>query len=285
MLGANLAFFILLGQVPTVDPAALVARLGSARYAEREEAASALERLGRLAIPALCAVRDARDLEIRTRASALFNKIEGVLVDPAHPGHSRLRGSAAPRGREGAERSDRDQARADPRELAKLAEPADHRARAGPGPLLEGDGPALRGGAAPVQLRDARRPQQPGTGLPPPRRQSPRGRPDLGQRPVPDQPAQHPLPARRHLYPRRRPPAPRPVPPAPVPPGFNTPAAEGASVNEQFYAQVQVAAEPRLSLSLNGPLKILEAIDDRGQSLLPDPAAGPHTQGLRVTSA
>ena len=70
------------------------------------------------------------------------------------------------------------------------------------------------------------------------------------------------------------------VPPAPVPlpPGLNIAAAEGPSVSEQFYAQVQVAAEPRLSLSLNGPLKILEAVDDRGQSLLPAHGEGPITQ-------
>src|SRR6516165_9398580 len=78
MLGVNLALIVLLGQAPTTpDPSELVARLGSPRYVEREEAAGALERLGRLAIPALRAAREARDAEIRTRAAALFNKIEG----------------------------------------------------------------------------------------------------------------------------------------------------------------------------------------------------------------
>ena len=40
------------------------------------------------------------------------------------------------------------------------------------------------------------------------------------------------------------------------------------SLNEEFYAQIQVAAEPRLSVSQSGALKLIEAIDDRGQSLL-----------------
>src|SRR4051794_17626013 len=80
MLGVNLALIILLGQVPATDPAALVAQLGSPRYAEREAAAGALERAGRPAIAALRAARDARDPEIRTRAAALIHRIEGALL-------------------------------------------------------------------------------------------------------------------------------------------------------------------------------------------------------------
>src|SRR4051812_40722059 len=80
MLGANLALLVLLGQVPAADPAALVDRLGSPRYADREAAAGELGRMGRQAIPALRAARDSRDLEIRTRASALVNRIEGALL-------------------------------------------------------------------------------------------------------------------------------------------------------------------------------------------------------------
>jgi len=57
------------------------------------------------------------------------------------------------------------------------------------------------------------------------------------------------------------------LPPAPLP-GPAHQDRPGSAINEQFYAQVQVAAEPRLSLSQNGPLRITEAEDDRGQSLL-----------------
>ena len=51
MLGAKLILSVVLCQVQagdaSQDPAALVAQLGSARYADREAAAQALERIGR----------------------------------------------------------------------------------------------------------------------------------------------------------------------------------------------------------------------------------------------
>ncbi len=82
MLGAKLWLVVLFGQVPggQADPAALVAQLGSSRYAEREAAGKSLEQLGRPALSALRAVRDARDPEIRIRAFNLIQKIEGALL-------------------------------------------------------------------------------------------------------------------------------------------------------------------------------------------------------------
>ena len=72
MLGGTLIILAVLGQVqggePSQDLAALVAQLGAARYADREAAAQAIERIGRPALPALRSARDARDLEVRTRA-------------------------------------------------------------------------------------------------------------------------------------------------------------------------------------------------------------------------
>ncbi len=72
------------GSAPTdslaAEAEAQVARLGSARYAEREAAAARLERLGRVAMPPLRAARDAHDPEVRSRAVALINKIEGTLL-------------------------------------------------------------------------------------------------------------------------------------------------------------------------------------------------------------
>ena len=44
--------------------------------------------------------------------------------------------------------------------------------------------------------------------------------------------------------------------------------AAGPRPIEQFYMQVQVVAEPRLWVSQGGPIQILEAQDDRGQSLM-----------------
>src|SRR5262249_53823238 len=80
MFAVNFALFVILGQAPAADPAALVARLGSARYAEREEAAGLLERMGSAAIAALRDARNDHDAEVRTRAAALCNKLESLLL-------------------------------------------------------------------------------------------------------------------------------------------------------------------------------------------------------------
>jgi hypothetical protein len=58
---------------------------------------------------------------------------------------------------------------------------------------------------------------------------------------------------------RGNPPGGRPRPAVPLRPNPVTTA--------EFTASLQVAAEPRLSLSQNGPLQILEAVDNRGNSL------------------
>jgi hypothetical protein len=84
MLGAQLIVALLLGQVPeagpSLEPAALVQRLGASRYADRKAAADAIEHIGRPALPALRTARNSRDLEIRTRASSLIEKIEAALL-------------------------------------------------------------------------------------------------------------------------------------------------------------------------------------------------------------
>ena len=60
-------------------------QLGAPRYAEREAASAALERLGRRALPALRAAREQRDPEVRTRAAALLAQDRGGPADPAEP--------------------------------------------------------------------------------------------------------------------------------------------------------------------------------------------------------
>jgi len=80
MTGASLVLIALLGQAPSPSPSALVARLGANRYADREAAARELERLGRDALPALRAAHNHKDAEIRTRATALADKIAGGLL-------------------------------------------------------------------------------------------------------------------------------------------------------------------------------------------------------------
>ncbi len=81
MFSETLIVLALLGQPPDPagDPDALVKKLGSASYAERE-AAKSLESLGSKALPALRSALKANDLEVRTRAKAMINKIEGNLL-------------------------------------------------------------------------------------------------------------------------------------------------------------------------------------------------------------
>ena len=77
MAGACLAPLIALVLSATPDAAALVARLGSDRAAEREEAAKALEMMGRGALPALVdAAKGATDPEIRSRVLGIWDGIQ-----------------------------------------------------------------------------------------------------------------------------------------------------------------------------------------------------------------
>lgn len=85
MIGFSVAVLIVLAQAPAgpssaSSPAALVKQLGARRYAEREAATAALEKLGREALPALREARDHKDPEIRAKATALTEKIEGTLL-------------------------------------------------------------------------------------------------------------------------------------------------------------------------------------------------------------
>ena len=81
MFSATLIVLILTGQTPEParDAAALIEKLGSASYAERE-ATKSLESLGSKALPALRSALKSQDLEVRGRARAMINKIEGNLL-------------------------------------------------------------------------------------------------------------------------------------------------------------------------------------------------------------
>ena len=61
---------------PGSDPGELVARLGSTRFVDREDASRRLEALDREALPSLRLALGSEDLEIRTRAAGLMRKIE-----------------------------------------------------------------------------------------------------------------------------------------------------------------------------------------------------------------
>ena len=84
MPASSLILFMVLGQAPAPDPAAQVSQLGSAKYSKREAASAELERLGRVALPALRHAVESKDPEIRNRAMLLVSRIEGaVLTQPS----------------------------------------------------------------------------------------------------------------------------------------------------------------------------------------------------------
>ena len=82
MMGASflLALQFVAQSSPAANPHDLLEQLGTAHYADREAAAKALDRLGREAIPVLQDARVSRDMEIRTRATALLQQIERSLL-------------------------------------------------------------------------------------------------------------------------------------------------------------------------------------------------------------
>jgi hypothetical protein len=71
--------------LPSTNPDTLIARLGAPRYADREAAARSLEHLGRAALPPLRTAREDRDPEIRSRAALLLDRIERDLLLRATP--------------------------------------------------------------------------------------------------------------------------------------------------------------------------------------------------------
>lgn len=98
MIGISLVVAMLVGQVDPRDPAKLVRQLGSARFAEREAASAALEKLGPAALPALRDAREATDPELRTRAEAIIARIrsrERDRAEAAAPGFERRELKAA----------------------------------------------------------------------------------------------------------------------------------------------------------------------------------------------
>jgi hypothetical protein len=277
MIGANLVMLAVLGQALPTNPTDLVARLGSARYAEREAAAEALERLGRQALPALRAAHDARDAEVRSRASALITRVENALL--TRPTLVALDFDDRPLKevvREVGERSGI--------ELALTPEG---------NAVFEGRRVTLREPAplpfwkAIDRICDVGQVQYSFMNLHQTGREPSFNLTAYGQRPA--GPSWDTGPFRviligvhyqrdvlfggRPANPIRRPGLP-PPPPVPAPEGPQRPAV----VSEQFYAQLQVVAEPRLSLSQVGPPRIVEAVDDRDQTLLIPSSGSPVVQ-------
>jgi hypothetical protein len=85
MSGSLLLVVALVVQSPPTgpDPSALVVQLGATRFADRQAAAEALEKLGRDALPALREARNSADPEVKARALDLLTRVEGrLLLEP-----------------------------------------------------------------------------------------------------------------------------------------------------------------------------------------------------------
>lgn len=272
MLALNLiAVALVLSQSPPPsDPTSLVDQLGSARYADREAATRALEELGRAAMPALQAGRESRDLEVRSRSESILRRIEASLL--TLPTMVRLDFHDVPLPEVVATIGQRAGMKVTllPENPARwkqqrvtLSEPEalpfwkaiDRLCRA---TSLHGEievrGPASRNEPTLVLGNRSVRPVMPTSDHGPFRislvgldYQRHVGFAVVASR-LPPRPAGGPAGQRAG----EDAPLPRPV------------------ISVQCSIQMQLMAEPRLGLSQRGPLRILEAIDDRGNSLIAD---------------
>jgi hypothetical protein len=266
---ASLALWVVLGQSPgaSPDPSELVASLGAPRYAERQAATKALEKLGRQALPALRAARGERDPEVRSRVAALLTRIEGALL--TQPSTVRLDFQDAPLHQVLKSFSDQSGIKlvlqnenglqfrgrkvtvheSEPLPFWKALDHLCDAARLQYNNIPNG----VSGGKDPTFLLfDGPNRQAAPTFDTGPFRVSVIGL--HYQRDISFQPP---------MIPRAAPGVAR-RPEALIEPGGFT-----ANKNEQCYAQIQVIGEPRLTLAMSGALKLTEASDDKGQSLLP----------------
>jgi len=263
MLGAILGLVVVAGLPATLDPAALVGDLGSPRYLQREAAEAALARLGRNALPSLRAARDARDPEVRVRASAILARIEGtLLVQPtpiafdfhAAPIGEVLRSINLQTGITLKLDPADDPAWADTRVTLRTAEPL---------PFWKGVDSLCEAGRLhygfgvqpPSGRRESVFPLYSGFAPPP--------EPVWDSGPFRTQLASVHYQSEIQLSQAR---------PSTVREGGGQPTDEPAIPRSvairQFYLQFLLAAEPRLSITQNGSPRVIEAVDDRGKSLL-----------------
>jgi len=282
MTAACLTMAALLGLAggPDADPSALVERLGSPRFADREHAAAALQALGPDALAALRAGRRARDAEVRARVATLLDLIESSLM--VRPTVVTLDFRHRPLVAVARELGARARVRRVLPPLNANLWKDDRVTLAEPGPVTFWSAIDKLCGAARLQHDPNNHWPQPGGPLPALNltRGNPGGVPAFSSGPF-----------RVHLVGLNHSrfinfnnangfaPAPAPVP---APPGGNgrgarpaaavAPRADGV-VTDNFTIQLQVMAEPRLLIGQGGPLRFTEALDSRGQSLLP-PASG-----------
>jgi hypothetical protein len=277
---------LVVGQGPVegrkpAGPDELIVRLGSPRYAEREAAAAELEKVGRLALPALTAKREHRDLEVRSRVNALIARIEGSLLLEATPvvldydnvpvgeavaaiaRRSDIPIAVVP----GAAAARRVTIRSDRPEpfwsaVDRLADAADLGYSLGASSVSGGrDQPLM---LSPAVAR-----------LPGPVSDHGPFRVNLMS-----------LHTQRDVSFVGRAGVQGPMIPGmamATPPPNVTTGPDGLAILEQFTVRLQAAAEPRLALQQVGPLKLTTAVDELGQSLVPPaPPPGPTNGSMMI---
>jgi hypothetical protein len=238
------------------DAASLVAGLGSPRYADREAAARALQALGRDALPALRAARDTRDAEVRVRAAALAERIEAELM--VRPTLVRLDFQDRPL----IEIADELGRRAgmpivlDP--AVRLGKGARRLTVSAPEPVAAWEAVDRLCLAAGLSARSGSNEPPAGFGAAGVTQEAGLLLADLrGGRRAPtftDGPFRVKLLGSHYQRDRSFEPAP------------GDPA--GPLVTEQFQLQMELMVEPRMTVALQGSVKLIEAVDDLGQSLL-----------------
>lgn len=255
------------------DPSGLVHRLGSPRYAERVQASEALANLGREALPALREARESRDAEVRSQATALVETIENRLLVEAT--EVVLDFDDRPLVEVVQTLSKRSGMRLHlyPENPATWKDRRIHLVADGPVPFWTAITELCRAGGLSYDFASG--PfgigREPGTGL----RLMPGVQTDG---PTSDSgPFRATLTSIHHSRERSLKPgrvaAGRPLMKGEVRIGMPAQGLEisGAdSFQEDFHVQMQIVAEPRLTMSVEGSPRVLEAIDDRGQSLTID---------------
>jgi hypothetical protein len=282
MLGAQLLIAFMIAQIPVSgsipDPTALVERLGASRYADRKAAADAIEHIGRSALPALRAARNARDLEVRTRAGSLIQKIEAALL--TEPTRLRLdfENATLPDVARSFALQTGFRLALYPQNLPRwqtvrvtLRQPQPVEFWKALDQLCDAAG--LQYNSNMHSVGSQREPILPFTEgsirtLVPTFDHGPFRVKLLG------------LDYQRHLTygspgaAEEPPPDPRPISRSPDVPAAIAPARLNPITTVQFSAQIAIDAEPRLSVARRGALRMIEAVDNRGNSLLPTRTSG-----------
>jgi hypothetical protein len=269
MLVAIMAMAVILDSHSSPDPASLVAQLGSSRYASRISAEGELARLGRSALPALRAARTSKDAEIRSRSVALVARIENSLLLESTPIGLDFEDVRLPEAIEAIGRGSGFELSLPPRERSLLADRRISVHSDGPLPFWKAIDAFCSAGKLHPALGD-----QPVGGLQE-RSLLLLDGPTAGPGRVSDYGAFRVHLTSVHYQSEIQLDQPQPSPLVRGSESANGPDGSGqqARASRDFFLQFVLSAEPRLSITRNGLVKVT-AVDDQGRSLVSPSGAG-----------